>query len=110
MLHASRFTLTLPLIGDGRPAWGQLRDDAGRASVEWSAEGHGSTTGRLHLVDNVCLIRWTPDSAPPLPAIKLTAPRFNPGDTVCLRPLGEPVCLYRVTRTCPAATALVPAA
>ncbi len=92
-----RYAIVLPLVADGRIALVQLRANPARARV-WQVGPSGSKlSGQVHLVDGQWSFVWSEGSPGSPPIVRFSAPRFLPGDLVCLRPLGRPLLLYRVS-------------
>lgn len=95
-LEGCQLTLALPLVADGRIAWGLLRHASAKATVECRSSQGSSTRGKMRVVDHVCQIDWPQDAPEAMPRIRVTAPRFRLGDVICLRPDDGPISLFRV--------------
>jgi hypothetical protein len=97
-----RYRVVLPLVGDGRIALVQLRDNPARARVFRLGPDDSRISGEVHLVDGQWSFIWSESLPGPPPIVRFSAPRFLPGDLVCLRPAGRPLLLYQVSDARPA--------
>lgn len=96
------YDLCLPLLGDGRIGFAELRTSPDPAVVTKYASTARKLTGRIRLLDGQWSFVWTCHAGYQAPIVRFFASRFLMNDPVCLRSSGRPMRLYRVcsfTRT-----------
>ena len=97
----SRYVLTLPLLNDGRIAFGHLRARPQKAVVERFSPDHGVSRGEFRLVDNQATIVWPHAPWRRLEGVRVYADRFVAGENIALRPGHGPIRLYEVSLAVP---------
>lgn len=93
-----RFSLTLPLVSDGRLAFDQLAAKPEEAVAERFAPDEGCLVGRVVSHDAQCVIAWPEGGWPRQEDVRVFGSRYLRGDVVGLRPGPGPVRLFSITK------------